>query len=1742
MRHKHYMLSLGLFCLGAATYAQSWQWAKEANSGADEQVWDVSCDAASSSVYAGGFFKGNISAAYGVSFSATNGGSDGFVAKYNSATGAFVWAFKIGGPSDDEVRSVATDALGNVYATGYFNGTVDFDPGASTFNLTASGSKDGFLAKYNTSGALLWAVRFSGSGNCETWKVCTDPSGNLYVTGQYDAPLTFYSTSGATATTSSMAGQLNMFACKYDAGGIVQWAISGGSSKDDIGYGITADNNNVYLTGNFNNSFALLSTTGSSLALLNANTGNKFDVYVAAFSQAGTFLWITSAGSDEDDTSIDIAQDANNLYITGTIKGDADFPFPSPAIVRNCQGGMDVFLASLSKSGGTFQWVSTQTGSGPGDEEACAVNVNNDGTILVSGYFRTSLSFAPFGLPNLGPASGKDVFLSGFDASGNILWAKNAGGPGDDVAYGLAHDNTNNVYTGGEHKDAAVFGAITLTNAGAKNIFVAKYGCSPLSNNSISTPQTICSGNAPATLTGTSPTGGSTPYAYIWKQSADNVSWTNASGINNTASYSPPALAANTYYQRITSSTGFCADVAASASLLITVTPLPSAAAAGNDQTICASTGSLAGNNPGIGTGLWSLLSGSGTINTPGNYNSSVSGLGVGTNKFIWTISNSPCAASSDTVSIIRNAMPTTANAGSNQTICSSSANLSGNIPVTGTGVWSVAAGSATVNNPSFHNSSVSGLSTGSNSFVWSISNGVCPVSRDTVRISVDALPTVSAAGNDQAVCATSSVMDGNNPMVGAGTWSLLSGSGTIANPGIYNSAVTSLGIGTNKFIWRISNGTCPSSRDTVSIVRSQNPSTAYAGNNQTICSSSAFLNAVNPFVGTGSWQVYAGSGTINDPTNDNTTVSGLSTGINSFVWTVSNGSCPSSTDTVIVTVDEFPTASNAGNDQTICSTSYTLSGNVPTVGSGSWSVLSGAGSILNINIFNSLVNSLSVGNNRFIWTISNGTCPSSKDTVVIVRNANPSTAFAGSDQTICSSNAFINAVSPSVGNGSWQVFSGSGVITDPTNDNTTVSSLSTGSNAFVWTVTNGVCPSSSDTVVVTVDENPTVSNAGSNQTICSSTAVLNANAPAAGTGNWSVFAGTATVATPGSNATNVSGLGTGANSFIWTISNGVCPPSRDTVQVYVDAMPSAASAGSNQSICDQQSFQLQAAFPVTGTGNWQVLGGSAVIASPAQPHATASNLVAGDNLFSWTVSNGVCPSSVDSVIIHMDESPTASDAGSHQALCISASPVLSGNSPIVGTGLWSVVSGTASIADPTLAATAVSGLVPGNAVFAWTISNGVCPSSSDTVGIHIDALPDAASAGPDQSVCGALTILSASSVSTGTGVWSVNDGSGLISNVSLAVSPVTGLGAGNNAFVWTVSNGVCPASTDTVLIHSDELPSVSLAGNDVIRCGDTIQLAGNTPQIGAGDWSLLNGTGTFSDLHAADAQVINFPAGPNAFVWTIRNGVCPASTDTVIIRSDARPTAALAGTDKHVCSSSTSLAANNPLIGIGTWVLISGDATVSDSASPVALISNLDVGQLVLRWKISNGVCPVSSDDIVITRDAFPDTAHAGIDLSSDIPEVQLSANAPLTGTGEWTVVSGNGTFDDVNDPLTKVKDLGVGTNVFKWSIHNGVCPANTDELIIILNPLKIPNGFSPNDDGVNDAFVIPSLDYYPDIHLSIFNRWGNVVFESDQYKNDWNGKNNAGQLLSDDTYYYVLEVRPGESYNGFIILKTNK
>jgi gliding motility-associated-like protein len=673
--------------------------------------------------------------------------------------------------------------------------------------------------------------------------------------------------------------------------------------------------------------------------------------------------------------------------------------------------------------------------------------------------------------------------------------------------------------------------------------------------------------------------------------------------------------------------------------------------------------------------------------------------------------------------------------------------------------------------------------------------------------------------------------------------------------------------------------------------------------------------------------------------------------------------------------------------------------------------------------------------------------------------------------------------------------------------------------------------------VIINVDANPTIANAGNDQTICTSAAVLGGNTPLAGNGIWNVISGTGIISNPSQPSSNVTNLGTGINLFEWVISNGVCPSSHDTVTVFIEQYPTIANAGSDQQICSSSS-QMSGNIPVVGAGSWNVISSTGNFANATLPNSAITNLGTGANTFEWVITNGTCPASRDTVTILVDDFPSAANAGPDQLICSSTS-ALQATNPTIGVGTWSVLNGPSSITNVLLPNSPVTNLAPGQNEFKWTVTNGVCPVSTDTVQIYLDSLPTTANAGVSQTLCSNVSSLNANVPLTGSGQWFIVSSAASLANATQPSTAVTGLGIGQNLFEWVISNGVCPASRDTVSITVDENPTQALAGADLSVCDPFDTLHGNIPLVGSGTWYSLSSPPLIANPFTATTAVSNLAAGTNTFEWVISNGSCPATRDTVSILYTLRPSAPNAGPDLFECTYDVTMQAEIPSTGTGYWTNLSNTGSFSDPANPNTVLNNVPDGTYAYTWTTSNSYCVSRADTVFVTVYSPPTFAYAGVDQVVHTNFTTLDALACDTGFGTWSFVSGSGQIQDVNDPKSRVTDLANGINILRWTTSNGVCATTEDEMQIESKALIIPTGYSPNADGTNDAFVIEGLLEYSNVSLEIFNRWGNRVYASPDYKNDWNGVGGNGEILPDDIYYFVLKLEDGTAFNGYVALK---
>ena len=460
----------------SAAQAQEFLWARQMGGNSQDGGDSVAVDAAGNVYIVGHFnFTSDFDPGPGSYYLSSAGSNDVFISKLDS-TGTFVWARRLGGPGEDFGFNVALDAAGNIYTVGRFTGSVDFDPGAETYNLTAAGEHDAFISKLDSAGNFVWARQLGGTGDDVGTGVALDADGNVYTTGFFNGAVDFDPGPGIYNLIS--AGDRDIFISKLDSEGHFVWARQMGGISSDSAAGVDVDvAGNVYTVGQFIDTSDF--DPGPGTCNLTAVGGLYSDVFVSKLDSAGNFVWAGQLGGDAVDDGRSVAVDVvGNVYTTGDFRWTADFD-PGPGIYNLTAQGSDTFISKLD-SAGDFVWA-RQVGGPSAGVEGNDVGVDTAGNVYTTGYFTFKADFDPGpGIYDLSAAGNFDIFISKLDSAGSFVRAWQMGGPDYEYGSSLALDIEGNVYTVGFFVGTVDFdpgpGTYNLSSAGSSDVFITKLG------------------------------------------------------------------------------------------------------------------------------------------------------------------------------------------------------------------------------------------------------------------------------------------------------------------------------------------------------------------------------------------------------------------------------------------------------------------------------------------------------------------------------------------------------------------------------------------------------------------------------------------------------------------------------------------------------------------------------------------------------------------------------------------------------------------------------------------------------------------------------------------------------------------------------------------------------------------------------------------------------------------------------------------------------------------------------------------------------------------------------------------------------------------------------------------------------------------------------------------------------------------------------------------------------------------
>jgi gliding motility-associated-like protein len=691
-------------------------------------------------------------------------------------------------------------------------------------------------------------------------------------------------------------------------------------------------------------------------------------------------------------------------------------------------------------------------------------------------------------------------------------------------------------------------------------------------------------------------------------------------------------------------------------------------------------------------------------------------------------------------------------------------------------------------------------------------------------------------------------------------------------------------------------------------------------------------------------------------------------------------------------------------------------------------------------------------------------------------------------------------------------------------------------------------CAAAIATYSLTVGTIPTAPSVGViTQPTCSVTtgSVILNGLPA--TGNWILTRSPGGVITTGTgvNAT-VSGIEPGTYTFTVTLAGCTSVASANIV---INPLPSAPPPPVPGIITQPTCSVTTGSVVLNGlplTASWTITrspGG--IISTGTGGTTTISGLPYGTFTFTVTNSLGCVSGASASVVINQPNSVPGApviETIIQPSCSVSTGSIILNSLP--SSGMWTLTRAPDGVIT-TGSGTSIAILNLSSGTYSYTVTNSAGCSSPPSNNILIITQPVIPGAPAVGTIIAPTCTLPSGSVSLSglpsTGTWTVTQYPGTITSSGTgSTTLISGLSTG--VYNYTVSNSsgcVSLMSANVTIPFQPASPSPPLIGtitqphNDVLT--GSVELSGLPAN---GNWTLTLYPGNITAFGSGSAKTIS-GLNPGTYSFTVTNaqGCTSVSsarfeinslTGILLVINNPAPVCAPSTVDltaREITSGSSSgltftywtdIAGTIPYINYrtasaGTYYIKGTAADVFSSIKPVTV--------RVYSIPVANA----GTDQLLAYQ--FETTLHA-----------QLANNYEK---GIWSLISGTGEFSDTTNAETQVSGLLMGKNLFRWTVTNEVCPAASDTVIVLVHGLASQTLITPNMDGKNDYFILKGSDFEGKMDLIIFDRRGVQVYKNSNYDNSWNGVDNNGKILPDDTYFYIVKTGNGINETGYIVVR---
>ena len=437
-------------------------WSATGGSTNVDEIYEMVFDSAGNIVVCGSIFQDSQ---FGATWVYTEGLGDILIAKL-SKDGTWIWAVTAGSPFFyDECRGVTIDSQGNVYGTGYFNGSIDF----GTTQITSRGF-DGWIARVNQTGQWDWAMNFGGGDIDVGWDIAADNFDNLYVTGFYRNITTF---GGDTLVDVSASGDRKFFLAYYNFSVPGwDWAITstGNGLVEPFQMVQEPSTNSVYIVG-YNTGYEEWDN-GSFYS----NPSSTWAGVLLKYNDSGGFQWGKSISGAQCQFGSNCGVYFNNVIIhpNGGIVVGGNFVgtyVPNTGAPISGYGDWDVLVLRYDING-NFMW--DYTAGSPDDDRIQSLSANLKGEVQFGGWHSENMTFGSNELVMNSSVGWYDGFIAQVDDTSKFQWALSIGGAGNDTVGALLTETDGSIISGGDFSYTVWFGDVPKS-ATDTDIFVWKF-------------------------------------------------------------------------------------------------------------------------------------------------------------------------------------------------------------------------------------------------------------------------------------------------------------------------------------------------------------------------------------------------------------------------------------------------------------------------------------------------------------------------------------------------------------------------------------------------------------------------------------------------------------------------------------------------------------------------------------------------------------------------------------------------------------------------------------------------------------------------------------------------------------------------------------------------------------------------------------------------------------------------------------------------------------------------------------------------------------------------------------------------------------------------------------------------------------------------------------------------------------------------------------------------------------------